>query len=110
MARIYFKSFKKKCPSYTDQEYRLLFQMSRNIMTDTPQYHKEYISYKALSNLEYEKESFQYLKWYVHDMIPFTKEQRETLFYTPLKKIPVLINDHDIVIQVISRWRLKIGR
>jgi hypothetical protein len=72
---------------------------------------KAYRSIKDIGeNLEYKKETYQYLKWYLLNIAPLNKNQKNILFYIPLKQVPIYINDEDYVVSLISTWRLKIGK
>lgn len=52
---------------------------------------------------------YRYLKETYSDTY-ITKHVFDTIYHTPLNKIPLLINDKDTTVKVIARWRLELGR
>lgn len=105
---------KNKCIVYALLDLYNLFQFFKeskykeNISYEVS---KAYKSFKNIGeNLEYKKETYQYLKWYLLNTAPLNKKQKDILFYTPLNQVPTYINDEDYVVSLISNWRLSIGK
>lgn len=105
---------KNKCIVYALLDLYSLFQFFKEskykegISYDVS---KAYKSFKNIGeNLEYKKETYQYLKWYILNTAPLNKKQKDILFYIPLNQVPTYINDEDYVVSLISTWRLSIGK
>lgn len=116
---IIFRKFNKsqrknKCIVYALLDLYNLFQFFKESKYKegiSYEVSKAYKSFKNIGeNLEYKKETYQYLKWYLLNTAPLNKKQKDILFYIPLNQVPTYINDEDYVVSLISNWRLSIGK
>jgi len=105
---------RKKCIVYALSDLYNLFQFIKESKYKENRNYQSYKAYKSLKdiaeNLEYKKETYQYLKDYILNISPLNKKQKDILFYLPLNKVPLFINDEDSVISLISIWRLNTGK